>query len=364
MGQDFNLVAPHYRERLSWSGRLGEMLFDGSAANLVSLFARPIIPTEYEGKNSSTGPPKKSTSQKQLIPQKRRRQASNPPGMTTSRLVQLPNEIHNAIIDLLDIESAFLLGLSCWHFWVLARPVIARHFAGYLGPWGGTPVISVGDESDVDGKYPDGLLFPEDLEELAEGLEVEELEDGVPERYAKKPVNLYDLAVARYESIIEVTFGFPHDLLGLALDIGHKHPRPADLLRMARPNRSSFYPCSEEWVLRNLTTHEFVRPSAIALDEKYIHGPFIEGLGYGEVILSKICWSTHDFTSVAGESLNQGAWAGHALDIVPATYLDDKNPWKDISDDVAREIADIWRSEYGENWRNDLVAEWGNRCWL
>ncbi|KAK2807262.1 hypothetical protein FQN50_005549 [Emmonsiellopsis sp. PD_5] len=358
MGQYFHLVAPHYRERLSWSGKLGEILFDGSAADLVPLFARPIIPTKYEAKNSSSaGPPKKSTShQKQLIPQKRRHQSSNPPGMATSRLVQLPNEIHNAIIDLLDIESAFLLGLSCWHFWVLVRPVIARHFASYLGPWAGTPVISVGDESDVDGKYPDGLLSPEDLEELAEGLDVEESEDGMPEEHAQKPVNLYDLADARYTSIIAVTSsrGFPLDLFGLALDLKYKHPSPADILRMANPNRSSFYPCSEEWVLRNLTTHEFVRPSAIALDEKYIHGPFIEGLGYGEVIFSKICWS------VPGESLHQGAWAGHALDIVPATYLDDKTPWKDVSDDVAREIADIWRSEYGENWRNDLVAKWGN----
>ncbi|OJD26083.1 hypothetical protein ACJ73_02544 [Blastomyces percursus] len=361
MGQYFHIVAPHYRERLSWSGKLAEILFDGSAADLVSLFARPIIPTKYEGKNSSAGAPEKSTSQKQLIPQKRRRQSSNPPGMTTSRLVQLPTELHNAIIDFLDIESAFLLGLSCWHFWVLARPVIARHFAGYLGPWAGTPVISVGDESDVDGKYPDGLLFPEDLEELAEGLEVEELEDGMPEECAGKPVNLYDLAVARYASIITVNRVFPHDLFGLALDLKYKHHSPADLLRMVNPNRSSFYPCTEEWVLRNLTTHEFVRPSAIALDEKYIQGPFIEGLGYGEVIFSKICWSTHDFTSVPGASLHQGAWAGHALDIVPATYLDDKNPWKDISDDVAREIADIWRSAYGENWRSDLVEKWGNR---
>ncbi|OJD11861.1 hypothetical protein ACJ73_09449, partial [Blastomyces percursus] len=79
------------------------------------------------------------------------------------------------------------------------RPVIARHFAGYLGPLAGIRVISVGDESDVDGKYPDGLLFPEDLEELAEGLEVEELEDGMRNEYAEKPVNLYDLAVARSE---------------------------------------------------------------------------------------------------------------------------------------------------------------------
>ncbi|EER44449.1 conserved hypothetical protein [Histoplasma capsulatum var. duboisii H88] len=363
MGQHFRLVAPHRREILSWGGKLGEILFEGSAADLVSLFARPVIPVEFEAKNSSTtSKPEKSTSQKQVIPQKRRRQSSNPIDMPTPQLIQLPSEIHNLIIELLDIESVFLLGLSCWHFWVLARPVIAEHFAGYLGLWAGTPVICVGDESHRDGKYPDGLLSSEDLDELAKGLEVEELEEGLAESYAEIPVNLYDLANARYTSITEVTTGFPHGLFVLALDLRHKWGSPADITRVVNPKLSSFYPCSEEWVLRNLTTHEFVRPSAIALDQRYIRGPFIKILGYGEVILSKICWSTNDFTSVAGDPLNQGPWAGHALDIVPASYLDDdKNPWKDISDEVSREIAEIWRSEYGENWRNDVVAEWENR---
>lgn len=205
--------------------------------------------------------------------------------------------------------------------------MIAEHLAGYLGLWAGTPVICVGDESDRDGKYPDGLLSSEDLDELAKGVEMEELEEGLAESYAEIPVNLYDLANARYTSITEVTTGFPHGLFVLALDLRHKWGSPADITRVVNPEPSSFYPCSEEWVLRNLTTHEFVRPSAIALDQRYIRGPFIKILGYGEVILSKICWSTNDFTSVAGDPLNQGPWAGHALDIVPASYLDNnKNP--------------------------------------
>ncbi|OAX79158.1 hypothetical protein ACJ72_06523 [Emergomyces africanus] len=339
MGQYFLLIAPHYREKLSWGGKLGEILFDGSADSLVRLFARPIIPTKYEEEDTrNTRPPIKSTSQKQLIPQKRPRQSSNPIDMPKSRLLQLPNEIHKIIIDLLDTESVFLLGLSCSHFWTLARPEIARYFASYLGPWAGTPVIC-------------------ELDELGEGLEVDELEDGMPEEYAEKPVNLYRLADTRYEIVTSVSSTFPFDLFKLALDLKYKWSCPADIIQVTNPETSSFYTYREEWVLRNLTTHEFVRPSAIALDQKLIHGPFIERLGYGEVILSKICWSTHDFTSVPGNPLNQGAWAGHALDIVPATYLDDENPWKDISDKVAEEIAEIWQSTYGENWRNELLTK-------
>ncbi|KAG5298645.1 putative F-box domain-containing protein [Histoplasma ohiense] len=158
-------------------------------------------------------------------------------------LIQLPNEIHNLIIELLEIESVFLLGLSCWHFWVLARPVIAEHFAGYLGLWAGTPVICVGDESHRDGKYPDGLRSSEDLDELANGLEVEELEDGLAESSAEIPVNLYDLANARYTSITEVTTGFPHGLFVLALDLRHNWGSPADITRVVNPEPSSFYPC-------------------------------------------------------------------------------------------------------------------------
>ncbi|KAL2369576.1 hypothetical protein BDBG_05254 [Blastomyces gilchristii SLH14081] len=372
MGQDFCLIAPRRREKLSWNCRPGEDLFNGSASSLVSLFATPIIPQSYDGKNSHrTVLPNPG----KTIPQKRRLEPdclpvimplTRAPACTTesgSILIQLPTEIHYHILNFLDVEDVFLCGLSCRRLWTLVRPVIAKHFSGYLGVWAGIPVICVGQDSGSGGnaQHPDGMLSSNELNELDEGLEFEELEielgDKLAEELAGKPVNLYDIADARYTGITEVTSSFPHDLFGLALDLRHKHPSPIDIVQVAHPTPQSYYPCNEEWVLRNLTTHEFVRPSAVALDEKYIKGPFIDTLGYGEVILYKTCWSTSDYSLIQGKEMHRGVWAGHALDIVTATHLNGDASWKDISDEIAQEISEIWEEVYGENWKTDLVKE-------
>ncbi|PGH04472.1 hypothetical protein GX51_03464 [Blastomyces parvus] len=349
MGQDFCLIAPRCREKLSWNRRPVEDLFNGSASSLVSLFARPIIPQSHDVENRHrTALPKPG----KTIPQKR------------SILVQLPTEILCRILDFLDeLEDVFLWGLSCQKLWALVRPVIAKHFTSYLGVWAGIPVIFVGEDSGCSGNtlHPDGMLSPDDLDELEEGLDFDELENEMDaemaEEYAGKPVSLYRLAESRYATTDAVTLSFPHDLFGLALDLHHKYPGLVDMFQVANPKPKSFYPCSEEWVLRNLTTHEFVRPSTVALDEKHIKGPFIDFLGYGEVIMYKTCWSTSDYSLIQGKEMHRGVWAGHALDIVPATHLDGDTSWKDISDKIAQEISEIWGEVFGESWKTDLVTK-------
>ncbi len=53
--------------------------------------------------------------------------------------------------------------------------------------------------------------------------------------------------------------------------------------------------------------------------------------------------------------------------IIPRTYdfdittraryeQDVKEEWKDVSEEVAREIASIWESEYGGDWRRIIMA--------
>ncbi|EFQ98639.1 hypothetical protein MGYG_01661 [Nannizzia gypsea CBS 118893] len=353
MGQYFRLIAPHRRERLSWWGKLGEILFDGSGSALVYHFARPVIPSTFTGDEPRNIP---AAVRGSVVPQKRRRQSSHSQKLprhevARSRLHELPVEINRIIFDFLDITDVFILGLTCEKFWAIAKSIIGQRFAACLGGWAGTAVICVGDESDCGRNvaYPEGLLLPEDFDELQEGLDLDELEDGVPDKYAGQPVNLYSIADARYDIVGNCDVYFPQDLLHVALEHRHKHPRPADILEVAHPRGSTFYPASHEWVLRNLTTREFVRPMAVALNKRRTRGPFIDTPGYGEVILSRTCWSTEDNTSMARKGMHQGVWAGHALDIVPSTYLDSGGPWKDISDDVAKNTAEIWKSEYGED---------------
>jgi hypothetical protein len=119
------------------------------------------------------------------------------------------------------------------------------------------------------------------------------------------------------------------------------------------------------WILRNLTTREYVRAEAIAIKPEYIHGPFINVLGFGEVVTSRICWSPDPSCSMNSDSITRGPWAGHCFDIVPHRLLEreieqqkekTQTSWRDISDDVASDIAAIWESEWGEDWRTEFTT--------
>ncbi|KAI0914263.1 hypothetical protein F4823DRAFT_573820 [Ustulina deusta] len=56
MGQSFQLIAPRAKLALSWSGKLGEILFDGSARDLVCLLAVPVRRQHDSPRNSLVDP--------------------------------------------------------------------------------------------------------------------------------------------------------------------------------------------------------------------------------------------------------------------------------------------------------------------
>jgi hypothetical protein len=389
MTQYFRLIAPHLRERLAfWDNdpwdddgnfgkydSLGGFLFDASVNDcFVYTFARPVIPLERDCDKEKSDP---SSSHRDepgigvisgLNVSSRRRPLPYRPGpvkrlRSSPQLLTLPTELHLLIFNCLvgDIDDIFRLGLTCQQFWLIAKPMITKYFASFLGIWAGTPIICIGAETSVDPDcYPPGLLDSEDKDELRQGLNKDEENEYYGEFDDRQPIDLWTLSEARYEVPEVPDFGcFPCTLLATALNFvyGRPHPYPRDMRRVAEPLPSSFYPTDRLWILQNLTTREFVTSQAIALKPDFVHGPFIDVIGFGEVILSRVCWSTYNSVSMVYKGgIHQGVWAGHMLDIVPLDALNDDigSPWKDISNEVAEEIAAIWKSEYGENWR-DIV---------
>lgn len=125
------------------------------------------------------------------------------------------------------------------------------------------------------------------------------------------------------------------------------------------------FPSAQSWILRNLTTKEYVRSEAIAIKPEHIRGPFIDGIGFGEVVLSRICWSRDDHTGMAYQGkIRQGVWAGHKFDITTIGRHQKDQPgeseWKDVSVEVAAEIGRIWEAEFGSDWR-EIVSS-GREC--
>lgn len=132
--------------------------------------------------------------------------------------------------------------------------------------------------------------------------------------------------------------------------------------------------CTDDiWVLRNLSKLEYVRADALIVNatQTRLSGPFIISKGYfvypglGEVLLSRISWSTSSSAAMSYEgNITRGVWAGDRFDIRTIDSIEDPcngEHWKDVSEEVAKEIFAIWESEYGLNWKTTTeLSEYGD----
>lgn len=80
----------------------------------------------------------------------------------------------------------------------------------------------------------------------------------------------------------------------------------------------------EDWILRNLTKRQYVRASVLArlCPESPADGPFIEPVGFGELIISKTAWTLDPPGT---------EWAGDRFDIIPFSDFVKEDAWKDVS---------------------------------
>lgn len=267
--------------------------------------------------------------------------------------MRLPIELLDLIFDELDIEQVFVLGLQTRYFWNVARTHIQAYRASSCGPWAGKGIIYVGEFTDpVD--YPPNILTKSEREELQEGLdESEDWDDGRSDEgtiyFTACPINMYHLAEVRYQRVREWQYGLFDELIGGAAVLGEWHRLPTSRRTLIRDDLTGYrlsdlYPEDQPWILRNLTTQEYVRSEAIAIKPENIHGPNIDVLGFGEVVWSRVCWSTHPSMD-STDNIYRGLWAGHRFDI---TTLDrhkqdtsERTEWKDISEEIANEVEKI-----------------------
>jgi len=257
----------------------------------------------------------------------------------------LPVELLELVFNDLRIEDVLTLSLVSRYFWSVGEKHIQTYVLSSLAPWAGEAIVCVGDGI-KQGDYPPGMLTAKEENDLHECL-----------RNKNLPTNL--------SSFVDLCAWIRGDvspsttLLRKLLKSEQYHSMldsdRFQLLNTVWPDLSQFYPKDQFWILRNLTTKVYVRSEAIALEPAHIHGPNIDFIGFGEVILSRTCWSTDSSISMEYEgNIHRGIWAGHCFDITTlGRHRQDANcdEWIDVSEDVAKEIASIWESEYGSNWR-------------
>ncbi|KAI8631880.1 hypothetical protein F5Y19DRAFT_378381 [Xylariaceae sp. FL1651] len=383
MGQSFQLVAPRAKLALSWSGKLGEILFDGSARDLVCLLAVPVRRQHDSPQNASVVDSTDTICEekrgakrirdddnvhaesprcrKQTKVQARDKKAvSN----TVVPLSNLPLELHRLIFSFVeDMEDLISLSITNQHFLSIGRECLEDYYTSHFGRWAGTNVVCVGHDVEPNDYLP-GLFSNEELEVLRQ--ETTDVPDDweYPDEgdVRNKPFTLEHFTyptVSMIEKLESQLFSITCSLAGSCIRRGiSEDPAFFHIRPQFRVTNETYFPTDQHWILRNLTMKQIVRSDAIALSPDYISGPNIQVLGFGEVVMSRICWSISSSVSMKDPTnISRGVWAGHCFDITTlsrhkAETLGEE--WRDVSEEVAKEIASIWEGEYGANWRETM----------
>ena len=396
MGQTFRLVAPRAEMSLRWGYKLGEMLFDGSAKALVPLLAVPVRPHNtvcvskaglsllgqsqsdrcvshmaagdsheiWIGKRSK----RKADGEMLAGSRQRHKRAKAKDPITFSNLSV---ELHRLVFAHIEfIEDVICLGLASRYFWAISQEYVHDYYTSFLGRWAGQNIVCVGEDVKP-GDFPPGLFSAEEVDELCQRTTDIPYDDEYPDNVAfpAVPFTLYHFTFPSISSMeVECDLETESELVYFhCKDRGRRSDKTKDpAFNFAYSDicvtESTYFPEVQPWILQNLTTKEFVRSEAIALKPEFIHGPSIDVLGFGEVVMSRICWSTSSYVSMHDTSnISRGMWAGHCFDITTLARHGDETrgaEWKDVSEEVASEIAGIWEAEYGPDWRETVCNEW------
>lgn len=260
-------------------------------------------------------------------------------------LYYLPSKIHHRIFShLSESQDVLRLSLTNHYFWAVGLRHLEDFIMRSMAPWAGERIICVSDQSSAH-DFPDTLLSPD------EKSDVQELG------------RIYDLKNFSLNNTWKTVGGplLSEELQKWFEEYEDTHPMSeadrAEIIMGLKPEILEFFPRDQSWILRNLTTKEYVRGEVIALKQEFVHGPNIEVLGFAEILISRISWSSGEIQFGKDKNLARGKWAGHRFDITTLSVHEEttgRDEWKDISDEILREIDVIIGSQKGDDWRELL----------
>ncbi|KAJ6488946.1 hypothetical protein C8R45DRAFT_1213551 [Mycena sanguinolenta] len=260
-----------------------------------------------------------------------------------SALVNLPVELIQEIqYDLEDIRDIICLSVTCQPLWEVGRREIYRRVALLIEAlsWAGDRIICVGDHLQ-NNDIPSHILTAAEKDEFT-GLEpaFESYHDDWGIEYYAQHYTFYSYLFS------EIPHGHGKFNMREFLDSSnlpfyfHDRLRPLVDLDFT----ISLTTNSAMGILRNLSRHQYVRESTLSHWQTCWNTA-----GFGEIVLSRICWSSDPSASMTYEgNIHRGVWAGDRFDIVPSEWLEgldnDGGLWTDVSEEVLAEISLIWAS--------------------
>lgn len=332
MGQYWNVFDLDGETHVADLRKLGERLFETHGHAFVLLLARPV--------------PFQQPSRTDLI---------KPYQRSSKGLFKLPIELLDIIlleVWLLDDLLAFVMANKTLY------TIGFKHFQDalcrYTVPSAGHRLICLGDNTDDD-DLPPGIL-PKDLEKAAAWRESSNFPDSTFGTYAietfrRASVFLYDdLSWLRL-------WGkrFPDGRRSWSSSYLYEAEALSELLER-------HYPSDLDWVLCNLTKRVYVTTDAISeFTRERPRGPFFYArIGFGEVLLCQICWSSSEETHLVYDGpIHRGKWVTDRFTITTMDRMSELEPvegggdgeWEDVSNEVVGEMAAIFRADFGKHYK-------------
>ncbi|KAK2875667.1 hypothetical protein FQN49_001525 [Arthroderma sp. PD_2] len=294
-------------------------------------------------------------------------------GNCKSKLMDLPYEIHKNIIDELDLLSIIHLGLTSRYFLRLLAEHLKSMTATTLGQWAGECLICIGDMTS-DSDFPPAVYKDPQLQRIF-APELNKLVDTEHPTLFEFARDVKLVLPPSIPTFVDCGFllskGFNDEFYNLPTTLRR------EMIDLLCPAMSDFYPDDVEWVLRNLTTKEYVLVEAASVGGKYSHGSQGAYFGFGDVILIRATWSTKAPTGIQIDKrmpIHRGVWAGHRFEVIPMEehrremIADSKNNrsqrqiggpvkkvWKNVTNRVRNEVSRMWSRECGSNWKGVMM---------
>ncbi|KAJ3478147.1 hypothetical protein NLG97_g8653 [Lecanicillium saksenae] len=364
----FNFAIPRQRFCMAKSGYLDESLFNDQFDELVDFLLVPA-PTETILRNINSRPsgcpliPYDHWDFNHMLLTERNVEVARMNATSnTSSISNLPTEILLLVFDnISDMSDVMTFGLTCQRIWSFARIRLCDWQRQMVGPWAGKKLVAVGNSCDT-GDYPPGLFTNEEIGKLNR----ERLEE-VDFLYGGSSFWRYEMSFFALEEVVEdILMPEPNPraelkhLIGGLIGDGRMDAALYAVSHEMTLNRDVYGPDTEMWMLRNLTTREFVRSEAVAIKPEFICGPYLAIRGFQHLLLARTCWAD----SWVGRTMRtlelpvspRGDWAGHMFEICTVKHHEKHlettgEHWSDVSCEIAVELDTLWEARYGKQWR-------------
>ncbi|KAJ7152109.1 hypothetical protein C8R46DRAFT_1007344 [Mycena filopes] len=352
-GQDWRLLNLDKREGESAWPRLADHIFDGAgylgrrleAANCERpAWNEMILPFNPGERHTIFGSVFSGETRTFILPK------TAPPNLQTAPLVNLPVETIDEIFSCIPLLGDILcLSATCQVLWAVGRRNIYPRIA-VVHSWAGDRIMCVGDHLKMD-EIPDSILSAGEKQELSEYIRTRKIKDGSLDTANTAWASSFALIDARRQDLAVRHFWWLNDNLARIRPVGVSQLDAILLAELCRVEDSELWrgrslpPSAAKKVLRNLSRRQYVRESVlVALKEKYAGQGIMDNLGFGTVVMSRICLSLTDSESVAYDGdIHQGVWAGDRFDVVSENeFLEGDAAWCDASDEVSEEVEAIY----------------------